>query len=159
MGNGQQTKFWVHPWVEGGELRTEFNRLYRISTNKDGTVAAMGGWYDGRWVWDWHWRRELFLREIDLLQQLEVVVVGQCNMQDHTSDKWVWKEDQSGLYTVRSAYKALRYHDAVLMKVWNKRVPLKVASFVWKLMQNRVRVPTKDNLVRRGIIVDDNRGC
>lgn len=47
--------------------------------------------------------------------------------------------------------------DITLQQVWNKLVPLKVTTFVWKLMQNRV--PTKDNLIKRGTLRDTESIC
>jgi len=41
-------------------------------------------------------------------------------------------------------------HDELLDVVWHKNVPLKVSICVWHLLRNRW--PTKENLVRRGII-------
>jgi len=44
-------------------------------------------------------------------------------------------------------------HDELLEVVWHKNVPLNVSNCVWCLLRNRW--PTKDNLVRRGIIPID----
>lgn len=41
-----------------------------------------------------------------------------------------------------------------IRKVWNKLVPLKVTSFAWRLLQNRI--PSCDNLYRRGIISQEH---
>jgi hypothetical protein len=41
--------------------------------------------------------------------------------------------------------------------VWHKQVPLKVLIFTWRLLQDRL--PTKINLVRRGIIHHDAARC
>jgi len=41
--------------------------------------------------------------------------------------------------------------------IWQKYVPLKVVVFVWRLLQNRL--PTKDNLLRRGVLHTDTCQC
>jgi hypothetical protein len=41
--------------------------------------------------------------------------------------------------------------------LWNKDVLLKVVLFVWRLFRDRL--PTKDNLLRRGVISYDSRLC
>jgi len=41
--------------------------------------------------------------------------------------------------------------------LWNKHVPLKVVLFAWRLFRDRL--PTKDNLLRRGVIPLDSRLC
>ena len=40
---------------------------------------------------------------------------------------------------------------------WHKQVPLKASISAWRLLQNRL--PTKENLVMRGIIPHDSRFC
>jgi hypothetical protein len=41
--------------------------------------------------------------------------------------------------------------------VWHKHVPLKVSIFAWRLLQNRL--PTRMNLVRRGILFENAARC
>lgn len=41
--------------------------------------------------------------------------------------------------------------------IWNKAVMLKVSIFTWRLLRNQN--PTKDNLVRRGIIQPNFNVC
>jgi len=41
--------------------------------------------------------------------------------------------------------------------LWRKQVPLKVVLFAWRLFRDRL--PTKDNLLRRGVINLDSRVC
>jgi hypothetical protein len=47
--------------------------------------------------------------------------------------------------------------DAVTTAVWHKNVPLKVSIYAWLLVCNRW--PTKDNLVRHGVIPFDSQLC
>jgi len=41
--------------------------------------------------------------------------------------------------------------------VWLKHVPLKVSVFVWRLFRNRL--PTKDKLIRRMVLRQDDNNC
>jgi len=41
--------------------------------------------------------------------------------------------------------------------IWNNDVPLKVVLFAWRLFRDRL--PTKDNLLRCGVIPNDSRLC
>jgi len=41
--------------------------------------------------------------------------------------------------------------------LWHKQVPLKVMLFAWRLFRDKL--PTKDNLLRRGVIPLDSRLC
>jgi len=70
--------------------------------------------------------------------------------------------ETSYVFSVRSAYKVQASHpiEAFTVSVttlWNKHVPLKVVLFAWRLFRDRL--PTKDNLLRRGVIPYDSRLC
>jgi hypothetical protein len=41
--------------------------------------------------------------------------------------------------------------------IWNKVVPLKVFLFIWRLLNNKL--PLKDNLIYRGIHLEDSALC
>lgn len=47
--------------------------------------------------------------------------------------------------------------DEFLDFVWHKQVPLKVSIWAWRLLRNRLL--TKDNLVKRDIISQENHYC
>ncbi|MCI42488.1 70 kDa peptidyl-prolyl isomerase, partial [Trifolium medium] len=58
-------------------------------------------------------------------------------------------------YSVRGAYQLLTAQDSVILdtshdRIWHRQVPLKVSIFAWRL--SRDKLPTKDNLVTRGIL-------
>ncbi|XP_039683850.1 uncharacterized protein [Medicago truncatula] len=77
-------------------------------------------------------------------------------------DRWRWNLDPSNEFSVRSAYKVLAFQHTVATTVitkahWHKDVPLKVVMFVWRLFRDRL--PTKDDLFRRGVIATDARLC
>jgi len=58
-------------------------------------------------------------------------------------------------YSVKGTYQYLTLSDTSVERgifdaAWLKQVPLKVSIFVWRLFRNRL--PTKDNLIRRGAL-------
>jgi len=68
----------------------------------------------------------------------------------------------SHVYSVHSAYKRLTTQPPSVSVVstsslWNKHVPLKVVLFAWRLFYDRL--PTKNNLIRRGVITYKARLC
>ena len=70
--------------------------------------------------------------------------------------------DTSEGYTVCSAYQLLTTQDTSQVEgvdalVWHKHVLLKVSIFIWRLVKNRL--PTRANLVHRGILSDAVAGC
>jgi len=83
-------------------------------------------------------------------------------LQDTQSDVWLWRPNIGDGYSVRDVYQMLmrqemHNHDVVSDAPWHKSVPLKVSICVWRLLRNRW--PTKDNLVRRGVISHDSQLC
>ena len=47
--------------------------------------------------------------------------------------------------------------EGVAALVWHNNVPLKVSIFAWRLLRNRL--PTRQNLVHRGILSDTAASC
>jgi len=77
-------------------------------------------------------------------------------------DRWQWHLETSHVFSVHSAYNMLTSQPTTASTVavsalWSKDVPLKVVLLVWRLFRDRL--PTKDNLLRRGVISYDSRLC
>ncbi|GAU50564.1 hypothetical protein TSUD_141150 [Trifolium subterraneum] len=73
---------------------------------------------------------------------------GNIVLQDSLSDSWVWLADPNAGYSVGGIYHLLIHlvpgdlsTDSEL--VWNKFVPLKINTFAWRLLSDRL--PTKSN--------------
>ncbi|PNX55401.1 70 kDa peptidyl-prolyl isomerase, partial [Trifolium pratense] len=77
-------------------------------------------------------------------------------------DRWQWQPDLDKCYTVRGAYQLSTAQDAVTLDtaagfVWHSQVPLKVSIHAWRLLRDRL--PTKANLVYRGILTLEAHFC
>ena len=74
-------------------------------------------------------------------------------------NKWIWKEDASGLYTTKNGYRLLmsdqinENQDGAFTELWKFKVPSKVVFFAWRLIRDRL--PTKINLRRRNVDIHD----
>jgi hypothetical protein len=84
------------------------------------------------------------------------------SLQDQTSDRWQWQPDPDKGYTVRGAYQLLTSHalppmDDAEKLIWHSQVPLEVSIFAWRLLRDRL--PTKANLVTRGILPTTAHMC
>ena len=136
----------------------QFPRLFELSENKGMIVKKMadGGWGVGGGAWVW--RRRLLAWEEESLSECSSLL---CDivLQVSTPDRWRWVLDPIGGYCVKGTYQYLTLptppveiglYDAA----WLKQVPLKVSVFVWRLLHNRL--PTKDNLLRRGAVHHDD---
>jgi hypothetical protein len=161
VGKGTNTRFWRDCWVGDSPLCDLFPRLFSISLLKEGTVSDFWVERDGVFNWAWGWRRRLFVwEEIILNNLLEVLPVLVLSEEE---DVWRWELEDSGCFSVKSAYLLIDgiystetligdLHIRVLKNIWKSPAPSKVIAFSWKLIRNRL--PTTDNLLRRGVHVD-----
>jgi hypothetical protein len=161
VGNGLPTRFWLDVWVGNIPLCDRFPRLFSISSFKDGMVRVfleeLESWSRG----DWGWRRRLFVWERSLLENL-VALIPRLALSD-VEDAWRWVVEESGVFTVKSAYLLLgnvfpsvsSFNDQELRifnNIWKSPAPSKVIAFSWKVLRDRI--PTRVNLVYRGVEVN-----
>jgi hypothetical protein len=92
-----------------------------------------------------------------LVEACNEVVLG-VERRAGQSDKWQWGDSR---YTVKEAYLKLSEEDDVEVEwakeVWNPIIPAKMSILVWCLFHERL--PTKDNLRRRGIQLNSSTLC
>jgi hypothetical protein len=166
VGSGLDTKFWLDIWVGEQSLRDRFPRIFGISNQQEGSIASLGGWADGGWVWNFEWRRQFFEWEQPLYHQL---IQSIDHFQPTTQeDKWLWKENLEDGFTVKSCYDLLhRTFNApieigslkkyVFSNIWRCAAPSKVCAFSWQMVLGRI--PTKDNLRKRNMLRGDQVSC
>ncbi|GKU94200.1 hypothetical protein SLEP1_g7726 [Rubroshorea leprosula] len=128
---------------------------------KEGKVAEMGTWEEGRWCWRVEWRRGTIGREKDEEELLEKVLEG-VNLKEGAGDVWKWVHGMDGKYVVKLAYDFLASSERVLEDqmcklIGCRLVPSKVAFFGWQLCLDRL--PTKNNLQKRGILLQEGVLC
>ncbi|GAU24717.1 hypothetical protein TSUD_355460 [Trifolium subterraneum] len=94
---------------------------------------------------------------------------GECHtlllivsLQDHLSDRWQWQPDLDDGYTVQGVYHLLTEQEAIPLDaaaglIWHPQVPLKVSILAWRLLRDRL--PTKANLITRGILPSATHLC
>ncbi|PNX76751.1 receptor-like kinase [Trifolium pratense] len=156
VGNGVHSLLWDDPWMEGVALSVRYPGLYVLTEEKDAFLKDIVHFEGGEWKF--RWIRSLSQEELDWEEELNGKIQG-LSLNFDGEDRWVWSR---GNYSVKEAYDSImegmvaegQCNSAV---VWNGLVPLKVAVFVWRLIQNRV--PTKDNLFKRGVLNESQIGC
>ena len=85
--------------------------------------------------------------------------ISQVTIQQHIADGWVWKPEHSGNYSTRSAYNLLHggvaeeIADYAFGDLWKLKILAKVSIFAWRLIRDRL--PTKTNLRRRQVLIND----
>ncbi|GAU26515.1 hypothetical protein TSUD_361480 [Trifolium subterraneum] len=167
VGKGDSIRFWKDCWFGNSPLCDLFPRLFSIATHKEALVNEVRVVTEGLNLWNWEWRRRLFVWEQELLVSLTetlplLVLSGE-------EDVWYWRLEDGGVFTVKSVYTLLGSVFAtdavwsppelrVFDQIWKSPAPSKVIVFPWKLLRNRI--PTKANLALRGIqVVGGSLNC
>lgn len=98
-------RFWEDEWnVVGVPLKAKYPRLYLISDQHNQYIQQMGMSSDTRWEWRLQWRRLFFDAEIDMVAKFMQDIEG-LTICPYRHDKWVWRGDPTGSYSVGSMYK------------------------------------------------------
>jgi len=112
----------------------------------------MKGWGDGGEPWEWRQR----------LWDWEEVLVGECSallanvvFQVTIDDHWKWRLYNS-VYDMLTTDES-NTMDEVSDMIWHRHIQLKVSILACRLHCNRL--PTKANLVARGMITEDVQLC
>ncbi|CAI8586508.1 unnamed protein product [Vicia faba] len=92
-----------------------------------------------------------------------IEILTMVNIIDEHNDTCRWCPNQDGGFSVKSCYNCLRDIEledvileeinGVLQRLWKTCTPSKTKVFGWRVMLNRL--PTKDQLVRRWIIYNE----
>ncbi|GKV08691.1 hypothetical protein SLEP1_g20289 [Rubroshorea leprosula] len=157
IGEGKGVSFWWDVWCGEECLANKFPKLYSLSIRKEKECHEMGSADQGTWKWNLTWRRNLFewgdeaTRELKRMTEDVKITPGRSN-------RWEWIHSKGGQYSTKIAYQMLSTQRRepeeakIFKRVWNPIIPSKVDAFNWKALLDRI--PTKLNLIKRGIIKD-----
>ncbi|GKV12254.1 hypothetical protein SLEP1_g23424 [Rubroshorea leprosula] len=115
----------------------------------------MGNDGNEQWSWNLQWRRKLFEWETEEAKELQQLIEDK-RITHGRPDSWEWVHDKDGQYSTKTAYSILTKDQietneiSTFKRIWNPKFPSKVSAFNWQLLLDRV--PTKANLVIRGIL-------
>eukprot|EP00256_Glycine_max_P067276 XP_025981871.1 uncharacterized protein LOC112999777 [Glycine max] len=159
VGGRDKIKFWEDLWTNTDlSLRDKFPRLYQISCHQQQTIQQLGTITNSGWEWQLNWRRPLFDSEIAMADSF-LGEITQQQIHPQREDKWLWKPEPGGHYSTKSGYHVLwgelteEIQDADFAEIWKLKIPTKTAVFTWRLVRDRL--PTKSNLRRRQVMVQD----
>jgi hypothetical protein len=128
IGNGDDTSFWHDIWVGTQPLKKVFPRLFLVSIQKECSVLEVGRWDSDRWVWDFKWRRNLFVWEEERRYMLVNILTP---IQLSTSnDEWRCHHVTGGMFSVRSMYCYLA--GSVIPPILLDPEFVKELGFLWK---------------------------
>ncbi|KAL5164919.1 putative ribonuclease H protein [Glycine soja] len=160
VGRGDQALFWEDPWADGGvPFKERFLKLYQISSQRLHSVEDMGYFSKHGWEWNFSWRRNLFDSEMGVASTF-LETIAAIRICGTLKDTWLWGAEPNGIFSTKSAYNLIKAEqiledqDSGFHQLWDLKVPPKVLSFAWRLLWDRL--PTKDNLSRRQIQLDND---
>ena len=153
------TSFWNVAWRGNIAFRNKYLRFFLLSNQKEANVAELGEINSRDCHWSFSSRRPLFVCVNDLLRELLVELEGFRGTLEE--DVWVWRLEESGVFTVKSMYKKLEVRmleeisileaqGKVFSNIWKSPAPSKVVAFSWKLFHDRI--PSKVNLAHRHVL-------
>jgi hypothetical protein len=133
-----------------------------MSNQKEAKVANVWVTTEVGREWRFEWRRRFFVWEEELLNNMMEVLHG--HVWTEGVDKWVWRLEDGGSFTVKSAYNKLisleshfevmgEEEGRVFGQIWESPAPSKVVAFSWKVILNRI--PTRINLARRNVLPEN----
>ncbi|XP_028199569.1 uncharacterized protein LOC114384096 [Glycine soja] len=85
--------------------------------------------------------------------------ISQQQLHPLREDTWIWKPEPAGDYSTKSGYDLIwgelmeARQEQDYGAIWKLKIPTKTAVFTWRLLWDRL--PTKQNLRRRQIPIDD----
>ncbi|KAL8554378.1 hypothetical protein ACS0TY_002529 [Phlomoides rotata] len=158
IGSGSDTKFWEDGWIEDVCLKNKFERLFRLSEQKESYIEEMRSWVNGVWEWDFRWIRPLSTRNLTSFNEM-LIFLDRNKLQQRQVDHWEWIHEHKGQYEVNKAYKIIQARKKgtdtscrerkSYNKLWKSWAIRKATSTTWKILRNRAA--TTGNLERRGI--------
>jgi len=159
LGDGRNVKFWEDRWVDCKVLKEEFPRLFTISQCKDSEVFDVVDWGQS-WSrkcssWNLSWRRERFEWEKHLEGQLLGLISSvQWNKEGQNRLKWIGDDQQ--VYTAKSGYSIVNMEDQMsslecFQLLWSLKIAPSALVWAWRILWDRL--PTRVNLVRRGVLL------
>ncbi|XP_058733030.1 uncharacterized protein LOC131604618 [Vicia villosa] len=134
LSSGDGIFFWFNKWAGDFTLKDRFPALFMLSSNQEAVEA---------------------------IELIEVLSTAKPHGAD--KDKVKWGSSQDGVFSVKSCYSLFRdrgLEDVItsdtqmaLEMIWETNISSKLKVFGWRVILNRL--PSKDQLVKRGIITTD----
>lgn len=149
LGNGRKIRFWHDQWLDARPLKDEFPLLFNLARTQESSVASMiteQSRNQYSLTWGFNFRRRLNEAETAeyaiLIHKIETTQIH-----EQIEDRRVWKWDDSGRYTVNSAFRGLLgSEDAPISdayhSIWRCHAPNKYKFLSWLVWMGRINVST-----------------
>ncbi|XP_058741660.1 uncharacterized protein LOC131614048 [Vicia villosa] len=132
------------------------------------SVSGAGNWVRHQWKWSMEKIIRVSGEDINFIAEQLLELLKDYEPVEDGLDSYRWIKENDGAFTVKSCYKAFANKTTThlittntketLASLWKVRVPSNIQLFGWRFILNRL--PTKDNLIARGIEIEDSKeGC
>ncbi|GKF58626.1 hypothetical protein Tco_0172163, partial [Tanacetum coccineum] len=102
LGNGENTRFWVNNWYEGGVIKEMFPRMFALELNKNATVSSKLNASS----LDNSFRRKTRSR-IEEMQLNSLAEISRMTTLVPCEDPYVWTLESDGVFSVASIRKEI----------------------------------------------------
>jgi len=96
VSNSRGTSFWKDRWIGEQPLASIFLRFFNISSSKEAKIGELWNSHDGIVTWNIGWRRQPFLWEVALIDNLLALLEGVLLGEE--DDKWIWLPEDGGIF-------------------------------------------------------------
>ncbi|XP_058722003.1 uncharacterized protein LOC131593512 [Vicia villosa] len=173
--NGKDTLFWHNLWLGDTALSMSFPDLFALSSKKHCTLAEVLIWTEGSHRWD---LEALFLGDngtgsaawaaaaaMPCWNRFSMLVSGHFP-REFENDTFAWSINAEKEFTVASISSVVNNSkpfgwDSTLIgwlnAMWDLNLPPKIKLFAWRFLIDRL--PTKDQLLKRGLTSIPNPNC
>ena len=128
-------KFWWDNWLGNGSLT---NYCYNISSLNNISVSTFLA--EDKW-------NERVVRQHVPQELVPTILQTYINYKTGIADTAIWIPEESGKFSIASAWETIRKKrniDPINNMVWHKKIPFKVAFFIWRAL--RRKLPTNEIL-------------
>jgi len=132
IGDGRQTNFWSHKWLDGKKLFEWANGV----VPEDHHHKRVCDYWRPNIGWDWtQFSQFLPFAVLQRIASFKLVT-------EELGDNSVWIADKSGTFTIKSAMKIIRAIDSITKAnwrwIWKIRIPQRMKLFLWLILYLKV---------------------
>ena len=156
LSAGSEASWWDKAIARGQSLKERFPRIFAMEMDQQVPFNQRWVWENGSWRGSWNWRSDLRGRTFEEYQRLVDFLI-RSDFKTTGKNRWIWNWDNKGLFTCKNLSSIIHRNltsqarASVNSSLWSRLIPGKVNIFLWRLVNNAL--PTKDNLVKRGVPV------
>jgi hypothetical protein len=157
LGDGSRISFWEDVWCGESSLKDTYPGLFNIANVKEASIADNVERSNGVVQWNIVFTCLIHDWEVETLASFYRCLYS-FQFRGQLEDKLWWIPSSKGFFEVSTFYQVLSPSGSISFPwkgIWRTKALPKVAFFAWTAA--RSKIPTIDNLRRRGMIMTNRR--